>query len=182
MKIFLLSAALSLLAATAIQATPVAYNINFIMNVGIVAPTSGMFTYDAAVPNFTNFIVQWNGNSYDLTSAANNPFFLGGSPSCLSGATGAAASFGLLSQTLCPADSTDWVGSMASSPSASQFYFRHADAGGFMQVQGAGPGGADALSQGTWTITSAGIPEPSTFVLTAVAGALLALTRRRPSI
>ena len=34
-------------------------------------PTSGQFTYDSTAPAFSNFTIQWNGLTFDLTNAAN---------------------------------------------------------------------------------------------------------------
>ncbi len=51
---------------------PITYRINFTVTSGI-APASGSFTYDAAVPTFTGFTVTYQGIIFDLTNAANSP-------------------------------------------------------------------------------------------------------------
>src|SRR5665213_2302814 len=76
-------------------------------------PTQGSFTYDSVVPSFSNFTVTWNGVLFDLTASANAPMLNPPDPSCLGGATGAAATFALLSGDCDspPAGSTTgWVG------------------------------------------------------------------------
>ena len=77
-------------------AAPVDYTINFTATSGN-APTSGAFTYDSATPMFTNFFVAWEGRSFDLAIVANFPVMPSPAPACLGGATGAAASFIVLS-------------------------------------------------------------------------------------
>ncbi len=53
------------------------YKINFTAATG-TAPVTVSFTYDSTTPLFTNFLVTWNGNTYNLTAEANSPT-LGGS-------------------------------------------------------------------------------------------------------
>lgn len=76
------------------------YTINF-TGTGTL-PTAGMFTYDPDTTTFTSFLVTWHGVSFDLTSSANAPLVALSFPlPCLSGLSGAAASFALL-QGACP--------------------------------------------------------------------------------
>jgi len=70
---------------------PVNYTIHFNATSG-TAPTSGSFTYDSVTEEFSNFLVEWEGRSFDLTSAANNPHMFR-APACLAGKTGPAATF-----------------------------------------------------------------------------------------
>ena len=56
---------------SAIEAAPVAYNINFSPGSG-TTPTSGVFTYDAGGGGFSNFVIVWNGFTFDMTSSANS--------------------------------------------------------------------------------------------------------------
>ena len=53
-------------------ATPTQYDIAF--SGGSPTPT-GSFLYDPTVPTFSDFIVTWNGLTFDLTGAANTPVF-----------------------------------------------------------------------------------------------------------
>jgi len=53
-------------------------------------PTSGSFTYDAGTRTFSNFVVTWRGHTYDVTAAANSPYFV--ADPC-NGLTGGAAAF-----------------------------------------------------------------------------------------
>ena len=74
--------------------TVTTYDITF-TGVGTL-PTSGSFTYDSTVPQFSNFIVDWDGFTFNLTASANNPNSFGGTPACIGSNTGAAAGFALL--------------------------------------------------------------------------------------
>ncbi len=60
-------------------------------------PTAGSFTYDSTNPSFSDFTVTWDGILFNLTAAANAPSITAPEPACLGGATGAAATFDLLS-------------------------------------------------------------------------------------
>ncbi len=57
------------------DAAPLLYNINFTLKPGsTVLPTSGTFRYDQDTGLFSDFIVDFYGNSYDLTESANTPW------------------------------------------------------------------------------------------------------------
>ena len=80
--------------ASGAWAESINYTINFLPAEGI-APT-GSFTYeDAGVPAFTNFVVNFEGLTFDYSFVANHPA-IGGVMPCLNSQTGAAASFALL--------------------------------------------------------------------------------------
>ncbi len=72
-------AALLVLGVVPIHAGPLVYNITFLFSAGSSAPPAlptGSFDYDASAAvgsQFSNFIVNWDGMSFNLTSAANNP-------------------------------------------------------------------------------------------------------------
>ena len=89
----------------AAHAGAVTYNINFTPAFGNL-PISGTFTYNAAVPQFSNFTVTWNNVAFDLTASANAP--LDTSSVCLSGLSGAAASFAWLSPG-CQTFPNSWI-------------------------------------------------------------------------
>jgi hypothetical protein len=90
---FLLAISCSLQARADVLTT---YDINF-TGVRTLLPTSGSFTYDSTIPQFTNFIVDWGGDAFDMTSTANNPSVQGSIPPCVGANTGAAATFAILS-------------------------------------------------------------------------------------
>ena len=102
MKHFLANAVLLMFPVIGVQiagAVPVKYTINFTLSIygGVpVKPSVGSFFYDATTHQFTNFLVQWAGVQFDLTSPANNPV-LTGTTGCLNGATGPQATFLFLS-------------------------------------------------------------------------------------
>ena len=74
-------------------AVPIDYSITFAPDSGL-APASGSFTYDSAVPLFTNFQVVWNGFDFDLTSSANDPLVYLTNAACLG--AGPSTGFALL--------------------------------------------------------------------------------------
>ena len=57
------------------QAAQITYNIEFTTTSG-TAPSSGSFAYDPST-GFSAFIVQWEGVTFNLTSAANAPLQFG---------------------------------------------------------------------------------------------------------
>jgi hypothetical protein len=71
------------------------YTINFTGS--SILPTSGSFTYDSAMPGLSNFIVVWDGFTFNLTSSANNPTVVPPLPGCVPAGAGPAESFALLS-------------------------------------------------------------------------------------
>jgi hypothetical protein len=70
----------------------VLYNINF--SGTSMLPTSGSFIYDATTETFSDFLITWEGQTYDLTAAANDPYIY--ADPC-AGLAGGAASFAALS-------------------------------------------------------------------------------------
>jgi hypothetical protein len=79
------------------------YDIIFTLSAGGPAPAAGHFSYDPAVPAFSDFRVTWIGVEFDLTASANNPVIIEGN-GC-PGLTGPAAGFALLSHALVGCDS-----------------------------------------------------------------------------
>ena len=184
-----------LLAATPAASVPIHYDISFTLGAGSPLPTAGGFDYDAALPAFSNFVVEWNGHTFDLTTVANTPAETGGtafSTSC--GLAGAALSFALLSKASCIVQAADgfgpgWVADEVADSGASLFQFL---------ASGGGPSDLTELSvteivsvassesaggSGDFQI-SARVPGPPTAALIAVclaAFAGLAGRRRRPT-
>ncbi len=153
----------------------VTYTINFTGS-GIL-PTSGSFTYDPDTTTFTSFLVTWNGTTFDLTSGANAPVLGTPDPPCLGGATGAAASFDLLTGACPPVPGffTLWEGQRRASFGDSFF--------GFATISSSNANDqilvSDIISDnpafnlggsGEWSVTPAGTatPEPSSLLLGAL--------------
>src|SRR5581483_316518 len=84
--------------AAAASGGPTAYNIVFNIKYGGPTPT-GSFVYDPAT-GFSNFIVQWNGLTYNLTAPANNPIANGSVTTACSGVSGPALGWAIMSQTV----------------------------------------------------------------------------------
>jgi hypothetical protein len=84
-------------------ATPVLYTIDFSLTQDGPLPTSGSFIYDASASAFTSFDVVWDGDTFDLTSAANTYTSTSPTDPCFSGSTNGAQEVFLL-MTACSAD------------------------------------------------------------------------------
>jgi hypothetical protein len=170
------------------------YTLTFTTTIGAPAPVSGSFTYDP-VAGFSNFLVVWDGITFNETAGANSPILY-----APTGCTGEAstATFGLAIMAMtaanCPTPSYSWSGEQdePSLPTAEftfNLYTQVPTGGGGSQVgratvydQVSKPPGNGAGAQGTWTITPpvASVPEPGSFWLLGIP--LLGFIRRRASV
>ena len=155
-------------------AAPIDYVFNFTVTGGLndvkILP-SGQFTYDPAIPAFSNFFVSWNSASlnFDLTSAANNPSNQG----CTSGLTGAAAAFNFLSTGEGgDCGDTGWLGETFPGPMGSKqssFRISGSTGGSFISLNDSS--GLAFLSRaqsfGEFTISAptSPVPEPASLTL-----------------
>jgi hypothetical protein len=160
--------------ASRADAAPISYTIDF--TGGTPLPTSGSFKYDPTTPNFTDFLVQWNGVLYDLTNLANAPL-MGGVLPCLGGTTGAEATFHMLSDCASQPNST-WSGQ---TDSAGDEFRIHSYGPGFtagIEINDFHPTDPqpETFSYGTWSITEA-VPEPSSFIPITLVGVFIARKR-----
>jgi len=180
--------ALLLLTAVGIaelKGAPVFYVINFALQSGTPGaplPTSATFDYNASVPQFTNFLVNWDGLSFDMTNAANSPQINSFSAACVLGDTGAAASFLLLTNCGNPVSGltvTTWFANGNLNPQIFNFYSGDAMGGNnFIQFTAnpttiVAPFNTEAL--GTFTVTA--VPEVGTWSLVLVGLGLVVGTR-----
>ncbi len=175
------------------HAAPVKYNIQFATTSGGPAPTSGSFFYDPDVPVFSNFLVVWNGISFNMTAAANNPRFAWGA--CNTAGNGAADTFDFLLNQNCgsgqyfngwASDTQDWGAGIVNSV----FGFQRIDDGSFptdqivFDVSETTTFGEINMAEGTFSISlaEAPVPEPATLSMLTAAAALLAVRfrMRRP--
>lgn len=170
-------------------AAPVHYNIQFSGSTVTGTLPTGSFSYDAATPAFSNFIVEWNGLNFNLTGGANAPivFVSGQSNAPVCGVSGAAIAFLLLSKDSClpqelapkkwellPVGSNslqfDFVGGGGQ---GNQMFFTSSS------VTYASPDECRPdCGSGSWQISRA-IPEPGTLALVGFALAGLAASRPR---
>lgn len=147
---FVASAAMS-----SAHAVPATYFVNF--NGLAPLPAIGVFTYDDASPQFSNFFVSWGGVLFDLTGAANAPMVGGGCP----GATSSAAtSFALLQHSLCDGVFSRWFGNQDFGSSTFAFYNETlalpAHTGATISANGPGGDGLfPVAATGDWTLMDA---------------------------
>jgi hypothetical protein len=172
-----------LLALGAVPAvgSSISFTIDFTLTSGSPLPASGSFSYDASTGTFTGFDVVWDGDVFDLTSAANTSPYLPAyieQPCILSGATtGPQEVFNLL--TNCP--TAYWAANDSSvSPTAPSFLI---DVGVYDSVTSYG---VDVISPGLPTApptTATGgfdatpAPEPGSCILMLI-GLSLVMRRR----
>jgi hypothetical protein len=184
--------ALLLLCPAWAAATATDYTVNFSLLSGTQNAT-GSFVYDATIANgFSNFMVTWDGDNFDLTSAANDPYVgtSNGPGACgLPTVASAATSFYILSNPgLCnayPGYSITWNGFLIQGNPTPGFRF-YADSppgdSDFVDIAvNDNVFGSDAVyGTGGWTITAqTGTPEPTTFVLMGTGLGLVGMLRRR---
>jgi hypothetical protein len=146
------------------------YAVLFQTTSGSPAPVSGDFYWDGT--SFSNFLVTWNGVTFDLTSSANAPTINVGS-GCAGAASTPAYGFLMMSEN-CPGASYGWTAQ--SLPFVSFFSFGE---NGNM-IFGPGAISATASASGTWNIAQ--MPEPGTLGMLGLGGVLLGgigLMRRR---
>jgi len=141
--------------AAGARAAPMTYFVGF-SGVGTL-PALGAFTYDAAAPGFSNFIVLWNGTLFDLTSAANAPN-IGGA--CAGAASSPETGFALMDHSMCGGLFSRWFGNQDVASSTFGFYNETlalpAQTGA--TILATGPGSNDPFSvfgAGEWTLTGA---------------------------
>jgi hypothetical protein len=178
-------ASLLLCGAMQVHASPVLYDIDFTaFNFMGPAPTSASFDFDASAAagsQFSDFTVVWQGITFDLTAAANNPVARDSITSaCIPSLDSAGFFAGLLNPSNCFSLSTTWdanafPGGMASfgieTDAPSDANSLQVDVQESTTYSGSGES-----SQGRWTITAT--PEPSASpVLLMAAVALLASKR-----
>jgi|SRR5580700_387239 hypothetical protein len=175
---------LSMGALSAHADTVTNYTITFTAASGIL-PTSGSFTYDSSTPKFSNFLVVWDGLSFDLTSSANTPLIFGPvPPACLGGDSNAAATFQLL--TNCGDLVTGWLGKVGGSPASRIFTFVSptescifdADCISISAVTVPVGPISEALGFGSFAV-AVSTPEPSTVALMLAGIGLLLVMRKR---
>lgn len=182
LTLFLLSAAGLVSRA---NAATILYNINFGTAISGMAPTSGSFDYDSLAPlgnQFSNFIVVWDGLSFNVTANANTPT-LNSAGSCTTSGFTSATVFSFLDQTPeCPSapNTYTWQVIATGGPDAQINFFDTNQAGtGDVELSDAlvstliGP-----YSSGYYTITPAATPEPSTFFLMLTTGGMFLLRKQ----
>jgi hypothetical protein len=140
------------------QAAQITYNIGFTTSFG-TAPSSGSFTYDPST-GFSAFIVQWDGVTFNLTSAANAPLQFG-STGCDSEGSTPQYGFIIMAQIATGCNVSYAWGAQSTPPSASfgfsLFDPTTAEDTIFLDTNN---GAILAFGGGTWRLTA--VPEPTT--------------------
>jgi hypothetical protein len=162
------------------------YTITFATSTG-TNPTSGSFTYNSTTPQFSNFLVTWDGITFNLTSSANNPST--DSSGCSGEASTPAYAFEIMSQTVtgCPSKPVyDWLAEYITTSPAHTFFsfllFTAPGSDGIAQNLMPPPPGSTVVGQGfSWTIKPAvsATPEPSSLLLFGTSLLGLAPFRRK---
>ncbi len=166
-----------------IWAAATTYDINFTLTSGTPAPTAGSFTYDPAV-GFSNFTVDWNGLTFDLTAAANTILvdsFVG--TGCDSESSTPQYAFLVLTKDLTGCSPTYTWAAGGSSGGGLTFVFGVSDGPGSDTFRTTDPYPPDGglFVEGDWSLTEvqASTPEPTSLALTFLAGLALAGLKRR---
>ena len=179
-------AALVLLCPAWAAATPTNYSISFSLlwdTNALAAPTGG-FTYDPAAANgFTNFLVSWDGNTFDLTNPANHPILGAVAGPCdPTGLSNAASSFYILNNpgacNAIPQYTVYWYAFyLLNNPTPIFRFYADSPPGApdYIEIDTNTAGGVSTVTAGgTWLILAqtSGVPEPSTGILLGL-GALV---------
>jgi hypothetical protein len=163
------------------SARAASFIINFQLTVGTLAPTSGAFDYDPA-SGFSNFVVNWDGEPFNLTAVANSPQGSG----C--GTYNAALTFAFLEgMTPCASQgesaSTDfWQANFSAIVGTGTFEFSDGIANSlnfFTSVSDPSNNVNVPTTQGKWTVTEAAAPAPEPYsAILALAGVALLTLRK----
>jgi hypothetical protein len=169
-----LAGALSLIALVAGPAhadSTTTYIISFTTELGAPPPVSGSFTYDSTNPQFTNFLVTWDGVTFDLTASANSPSILALGTGCTGEASTPSYGFMILSKSLsCGGDIKQFLGYVWRARAGFTPVFTFEAFNAIMGVDDIS--GASGIittpvqaAAGEWSIQPSAAPEPSSIIL-----------------
>jgi hypothetical protein len=170
----------------------VTYTISF-TGTGLL-PAAGSFTWDPDTTSFTSFSVTWNTLSFDFlvdpNSGPNDPLYFNtfGPAPCLGAATGASASFALLTGACTPASpgyTTEWE-AVGGGNTLGTFDFKtfssdpNAGAIDVFREVSQDPSISTQAAHGEWSVASnaAPAPEPSSLLLAALSLCVLVARKR----
>ena len=165
-------------------ATPILYNINFNNLTGTPVPTSGSFTYDAAAAlgsQFSNFVVVWDGLTFNDTAIANAGNVILTGVGCTSPDTSATVFAFLTQHAQCPGSPNTYTYLANASLAGAAFDFFDDGNPTTNNIQLQGGTASNVINSGVsgnYTVTPAATtPEPSTFLLALTCSAFLVRKR-----
>jgi hypothetical protein len=173
-------ALLGLLATVPVQGSIITFVVYFQTTTGSPAPATATFSGDDVTQVFTNFTVNWNGITFDLTSSANAPTI--GGTGCPGADSTPLYGFSILIQE-CSGATYQWNAATVSNGD-SYFAFVETNSGNnFIFATVSLPGTPVAAASGTWFTTE--LPEPGTLEMLIGGGMLLIgvglIRRKRPA-
>jgi len=182
-----------LAAALPARAGTVNYVLDFTVGTGILAPPAGSFNYDPSTGILDNFIVVWNGISFNMDASIESQIGSELPTSCYGNATGGEREFLLLTSAACDAADDTW-GATAASPTASMVLFNPY---AYSFVMASAPFGGLAGGTGGFTAydppgppdppdppdpPGPTGPEPGSGVLAAIGAAIVLLRRAKKRV
>lgn len=192
----LLLLSLTILLGLPASADSVLYNFTFDVREGSGPAPTGSFRYDAALAGvyssghdqaFSNFIVNWNSATFDLTAGANAYAPAVPASTCASGESAAGFFQALVHPENCaPFGLTAWMVYVYPSDTNATFNLRmYGNSDGFTRSESALSAfhtEEAIVTRGQWTVSAAPVsptPEPGAYALMGTVGASLFLLARR---
>jgi hypothetical protein len=158
------------------------YNITFQPpDTGSIAPAAGSFIYDSSSNTFYDFDVSWDGITFDLTPAANNPQIDSFTSGPCASDTGGVLGFAIMSESCGSPAYDSWTATTGTDVSTNFSFFDSADPTdsviASVGVYGSGTtiNASSSSTNNAWSIASAQGPAPGPPTSMPESGALIML-------